>query len=222
VAPRCRVIAVDLPGTGRSDGGPAALDPDRWVDDLRDLLDTRIEEPAVVLGHSMGAILGLKAWSRCPDRIRGLVFAGGLPEARPLIRERLTARAATVRAGGLDGLGSGAASANFSPATLQRQPETAALFARLFERQDPAAYVRCCEILLSISAAAVPPAVTVPCLAVTGEDDQYAPPALVSAFMRALPGRREEVVLPGCGHLPFLEQPEEFAGAVTAFLGSLC
>jgi 3-oxoadipate enol-lactonase len=220
-AAHCRVIAVDLPGTGRS-AGAGRVEPDAWVEQLGSIVADRTSEPAVILGHSMGTILGLKAWQAWPERIRALVFVGGLPQARPLIRERLRERAEAVRRRGLDGLGPTAAAANFSPDTLARRPEIAALFERMFELQDPETYVRCCEILLSISAAGVPPTVSVPCLAVTGADDQYAPPDLVSAFSGELRGRHEEVVLPGCGHLPFLERPREFAAAVTSFVASLC
>ena len=64
------------------------------------------------------------------------------------------------------------------------------------------------------------PTVAVPCLAITGEHDQYAPPAAVAAFIGKMPAQPRLEVIPECGHLPFLEQPDAFAAAVKAFLRS--
>lgn len=221
-----RLIAVDLPGTGRSSGPDTgtvpALSMAGWVDDLGAFVAESIGEPVVLLGHSMGTIVGLHAAAAWPEGIRGLLFAGGLPEARPLIRERLTERARTVARDGLAGLGPAAAAANFSPASLARQPELAGLFARLFELQDPACYVACCRILIDASAAAAVAQVRVPCLSISGSDDQYAPPELVARFLGGLQCPHQQVVIPGCGHLPFLEAPDAFAAAARPFLASLC
>jgi 3-oxoadipate enol-lactonase len=224
LAPEHRVIAVDLPGTGRSTSS-APFSLSSWTADLADLVDERAGEPVVLLGHSMGTIAALHAWSSgggWQARIRGLIFAGGLPEPRAPIKERLMARAESVARAGLSGVGPQAAPANFSRATLEHQPELVGLWETLFEAQDPDTYVRWCRMLIEASAVSVVPTVTVPCLSVSGTEDQYAPPDLVEAFVRRLPGPARAEFLAGCGHLPFLEQPAAFAAAVRSFLSTLC
>ena len=72
----------------------------------------------------------------------------------------------------------------FASGTFVDRPEVVAAFERLFEMQTVEAYVRCCTILLAANAEAIVPTVTVPCLAITGEHDQYAPPDAVAAFMQ--------------------------------------
>jgi len=62
--------------------------------------------------------------------------------------------------------------------------------------------------------------VQVPSIAITGEDDQYAPVEFVTAFARQVPGC-SLAVLPGCGHLPFLEAPDLFASRIRSFLDTL-
>jgi pimeloyl-ACP methyl ester carboxylesterase len=223
MAPRYRILSVDLPGTGRSLDSPhRALSIDSWVTDLGALAAERCQAPVVFLGHSLGTILALEAARTWPIDIRALVLVGGLPEPRPLIRERLLARADAVDREGLAGMGAVAAAANLSRRTLEGQPEMAGLFERLFELQDARIYAEWCRVLAGASAERAVGGVRVPCLSIVGAEDQYAPPGLVSAFMDRVPGSAGVHVMADCAHLPFLEQPQAFAGAVSDFVEGLC
>ena len=213
-----RILSVDLPGTGRS-ASSASFSMDSWIADLGALVAERIGEPVVVLGHSMGTILALKAWEAWPDRVRGLVFAGGLPRVRAAIRDRLTERLSAMKdARDLTGWGPRVSPGVFSPATIRDRPDVVASFEHQFERQPVETYVRCCRILLESSAEHVVPTVTVPSLAITGADDQYAPPDAVAVFAQEMPRCPRLEILPECGHLPFLERPDDFAAVVKTFL----
>ncbi len=224
-----RIVAIDLPGTGRSVplDSSAALDAaslsmDGWVSDLGAFVDLKVGAPAIVIGHSLGTILALKCWEAWPASIAGFVFVGGLAEARPLIRDRLSARLLTVAEQGVAELGPVVSPANFSPASLQNRPEVVGLFERAFEQQVPAAYSRSIEILLETSATSIVPTVTVPVCSISGADDQYAPPEAIHAFLAALPSLPEPVVvMPDVGHLPFFEAPESIAREVGAFLSRI-
>ena len=221
LADTCRVIAIDLPGTGLSEAPAGRIAMAAWVADIEDLVLHRIGEPVVLLGHSMGTILALHAASTWPGSLRAAVFAGGLPEARPEIKDRLALRIEAVRRRGMPGTGEAVVAANFAAATIERQPELVGLFERLFDLQDPDVYTRCCRILIEASAAGLAPTVKVPCLAISGTADQYAPPELVAAFARELPACTHEL-LPDCGHFPFLEQPEAFAACLRPFVERVC
>ena len=67
----------------------------------------------------------------------------------------------------------------------------------------------------------LPAHVQVPCLSISGSEDQYAPPDLVTEFVRELPDGGQDV-LQDCGHFPFLEQPEAFTAALRPFLERVC
>jgi 3-oxoadipate enol-lactonase len=213
--PDYRVIAVDLPVA------PDNFSMATWVDDLGALLAERVREPVVLLGHSMGTILALNAWVAWPERIRGLIFVGGVPQVAPRIRERLSDRVRALDgARDLIGWGPKVSPGVFSPITFRTRPEVVEAFERLFEAQAVEHYVRSCRILLDANAEPIVKTVTVPCLAITGEQDQYAPPAAVTGFLQDLPTQPRLEVLADCGHLPFLEQPDAFAATVRAFLRS--
>lgn len=210
-----RLIAVDLTGTGRSPDAPSM---DAWIDDLASVIDARTTEPIVLLGHSMGTIIALEAWRAWPQRIRALVLAGGLPQVRPAIRERLSQRiAALAGAGSLAGWGPRVSPGVFSPTTAREHPDIVVRFEQRFESESVDRYLQCTRILLDADARHLAPTVAVPTLAVTGADDQYAPPDQVEAFAGTIPDA-EFKVLPSCAHLPFLEQPRAFAAVVNSFL----
>ena len=70
-----RVLAVDQPGHGRSDGPPLA-DVEALADWLLALLDAAGVASAHLVGHSMGSLIALEAASRAPERAQALVMVG--------------------------------------------------------------------------------------------------------------------------------------------------
>ena len=69
------VVSVDLPGHGQSDGPPlgAVSELAEWMQ--RFVLATGLETVAV-MGHSLGALVGLEFAAQHPDLCDGLVLAG--------------------------------------------------------------------------------------------------------------------------------------------------
>jgi len=91
------VLAVDLPGHGRSGGAPLAS-VEALADWLLALLDAAGVQRAALVGHSMGSLIALEAAARAPARASRLVMIG---TAYPMkVSEALltTARDAPLRA----------------------------------------------------------------------------------------------------------------------------
>jgi pimeloyl-ACP methyl ester carboxylesterase len=72
LARRCRVLVPELPGHGGSSPLPA---PVETLDPYADRLVAVLDAPAVLVGHSLGAVVALRVAARHPDAVRGLVLA---------------------------------------------------------------------------------------------------------------------------------------------------
>ena len=69
------VLALDLPGHGRSLGAPLA-DIQALAEWTLTFLDSLGVEQAALVGHSLGSLIALEAAGRAPQRIRRLVMVG--------------------------------------------------------------------------------------------------------------------------------------------------
>lgn len=212
-----RVVSMDLPGTGRNRPGQTPFSVERCVEAVLRVAGSG-PEPISLLGHSLGTIIALKAYAAAPDRFRSLIFVGGLPTVRPAIRARLADRRNRIREKGMAGLGWSVAEGVFARATMEKQPEIAAQFARGLEALPAEEYLETLDALLRADATGAVSSVGAPCMVLTGSEDAYAPLAESRHFFSSLPGAVRGVDIRDCGHMPFLERPEDFCGEVATFL----
>ena len=70
------ILAIDLPGHGRSGGSGEADVEDYclWVKKLLDIIDLK---GAMLVGHSLGAAIALRFALNYPQEIEGIVLVGG-------------------------------------------------------------------------------------------------------------------------------------------------
>lgn len=81
LAERYRVVAMDLPGHGE-----AGVDRETWTvaaygDDVAGLVTSLDLDDVVLVGHSMGGPVSLRAAALIPDRVRGIVAVDTLHDA---------------------------------------------------------------------------------------------------------------------------------------------
>jgi pimeloyl-ACP methyl ester carboxylesterase len=70
---RWHVYAPDYRGHGKSGHVAGKYLPDDFISDLVIFLERQLGEPAVVLGHSYGALFALRLAERLPDVVRALI-----------------------------------------------------------------------------------------------------------------------------------------------------
>jgi pimeloyl-ACP methyl ester carboxylesterase len=233
-----RVVAFDHRSHGLSgrakDGG---LTIDAMGRDVAALLEAvSPDRPAVVVGHSMGAMAILAMAEQRPElfgaRVAGVVLIGAassnlllgaMGSVTGLLRPRLGTLASAARR--VDRL---------RRAVLASPADVSATIARLTQF-GPDAPPHLVDHVVALAHAARPevwrdglaglmemdlrhavPRIVVPSIVVVGEHDRVTPPAAAVELAAALPDGRL-VVIEGAGHLPMLERPYEVDRELRAF-----
>src|SRR5436190_819768 len=76
---RCRVVALDARGHGRSERHPADVSREAHVGDAAFAIESLGLAPAIVVGQSLGGQTALLVAADRPDLVRGLVLADAGP-----------------------------------------------------------------------------------------------------------------------------------------------
>jgi pimeloyl-ACP methyl ester carboxylesterase len=69
---RCHVYALDFRGHGESDKPDSRYDTDAYADDVRHFIREVVGDPALVLGHSLGAAVTVQLGVTAPELVRGM------------------------------------------------------------------------------------------------------------------------------------------------------
>lgn len=210
------VLAVDLPGHGRSEG-PALNSIPALAEWVRQLLDAAEAPRAALVGHSMGALVGLETAARSPDRIWALGLLG--VATRMPVHPDLQKAADANRHEAVDLVASWGFGrrAHLGGA---RAPGTWMLGSglRLLERAPPgtlAAGLAACNAYDGALDAAS--RVTCPTLLLLGEIDRMTPPPAARELATRLSDGRT-VILPRAGHMMMVEQPDATIDALAELI----
>jgi pimeloyl-ACP methyl ester carboxylesterase len=210
------VLAVDLPGHGRS-AGPALGSVDAIADWLPRVLDAAGLAQAALVGHSLGALAVLACAARHPARVAKVALLG--PAVPMEVSEALldAAKANDHVAYELINGWSTSAGKQLGGNTVPGMWLLGSAI-RLMERTAPgvlyADLVACNAWTGGLEAAA---AVRCPSLVVIGARDLMAPPRAAKGLVEALAGVRV-VTLPDTGHAMMAEQPDAVLDALRRFL----
>jgi pimeloyl-ACP methyl ester carboxylesterase len=74
LASRWRVVALDFRGHGRSDRTPGAYRVADYAPDVIDFLRRGLDEPAILIGHSLGGNVAAAVAAGAPERVRAVVL----------------------------------------------------------------------------------------------------------------------------------------------------
>ncbi|WP_313703372.1 alpha/beta hydrolase [Massilia sp.] len=216
------VLAVDLPGHGRS-AGPALASVEQMADWLLALLDAAGVQRALLVGHSMGSLVALEASHRAPGRVRGLAMLGTTYPMK--VSDALLATARDDEATAIDMVNI------WSHSTIAAKPSSPAPgfsvmggAQRLMRRMsaiNPAQLFHtdftACNAYANGEAAAR--ALACPALFVFGSKDMMTPPRSTKLLTGAV--ARGKVVTVDAGHSLMSEQPDAVLDALIAFAGTL-
>lgn len=242
LCPHVRVLAIDLPGFGRSEPGGRRASVHANVEVLDRFLSEVAGAPAVLVGNSMGGMIATLAAARAPEAVDGLVLLDAAvpgPRGRPdpvvaisfalyavprvgerVLRLRRTRQTPLRRVRELLHL------CGVDPDTLP--PEVIDRSVSLIEeRRDvegmDRAFLAAARSLLRLLAdprryRAAMAAVTAPVLMIQGDLDRLVPATAARDVATRQPGWHY-VELAGVGHVPQLQVPERVAAEILDFLG---
>lgn len=216
-APGRRRIRPDLPGSARSPMIAVKPDLAELARRLLEMLRVLGVGEAHVVGHSMGSLICQYMAVLEPMRVRSLTLFGAILEPPDQARDRLRARAQTVRRDGMGAIADTVTDAGLSGETRSQNPVAVAFVRESHMRQDPAGFAWGCEALAAATAADLA-SIKCPALMVTGAEDAIAPPSMAQSLADGIDQGRT-VIVDRCGHWPTIERPEKSASLLREMIG---
>ena len=206
------VIAVDLPGHGRSTGLPkqSIEDMSDWVVALLDALHI---DQAAIIGHSLGSLVALDCAARHPSRVRAIALVG-TTAPMPVSDAILDAAAANDPAAFNMLTEYGYSKRHLYGGNSNPGMWMVGSTLRLFERSQPGVLhtdmSACNNYQQGVNRAGQ---VKCPVLVVMGDGDRLTPLRSAKELLAALPSPTLRV-LQGAGHTLMTEAPNELLDAL--------
>jgi pimeloyl-ACP methyl ester carboxylesterase len=208
--PEHRVVAIDLPGHGRSDKPRVQYSLQYFADSVAAvMLDADIEQ-VVLVGHSMGTNVVREFYRRHQQHARGLVLVDGslLPSMQKDVEEEANALRRDfhgVNGAAIDGLAAGIedeALRHEVRTTMATMPDYVGIaIAETWALPDVWATDQ----------------IQVPVLAILASSSPWWPPD-VEAIYRSLAPRLDFQMWNGVSHFLMMEEPERFNAALRGFI----
>lgn len=208
-----RVLVPDLPGYGLSPRPAAARSLGGLADDLADLLRRRADEPAFVMGHSMGGVIAQLMAERHPALVQAVIdVEGNISKDDCTISGKVAAQSAH------EFRRSGFAALLDRMERAAQNDAGAAMYLRTVRMSDPAAFHRHSGELVALSRvedlarrlAGLP----MPACYIAGSPAGAGPRSIALLAQAAVP----VTVIRRAGHCPFIDQPDAFLSALARAL----
>lgn len=211
-----RIVAPDMPGHGES---PWTENTNSLEDYVRAGLDVLkgLDAPAIVVGHSMGAMLALELADRAPDLVKAVVALNAIFERSLPAQEAVQGRAAR-----LDG---------------KSIPDQTQTLERWFGNDASAEREACASWLIDVTPAAYKCAYTAfatsqipdrqglsrlscPALFITGSEEPNSTPAMSDAMASLAPGGRS-IIVDGAAHMMPMTHSNEVNAAIVSLINEV-
>lgn len=223
-ARRFRTVRFDLVGAGGSD--LSAYDPQKYstlqgyADDVLDIIGQFAQGPAIFIGHSVSAMIGMLADLKAPGLIAAHAMIGPSPcyinqgdYFGGFERNDLDALLDTMSRNYLAWAGT------IAPAIMGApdKPELGAELTESFCRTCPDIARQFARLIFLSDHRAQLPRLSAPALILQCSDDIIAPLAVGHYMHRVMPGSTLSII-ENVGHCPHMSQPDKTAEMLDAFL----
>ena len=213
-----RLIRMDMRGHGKSPCPEGPYPMGDLVGDAARCLDRLGVKDCVVVGLSIGGIIAQGLAAERLDLVRGLVMSNTAAKiGTPSIWED---RIKAVRDGGFDTMVEATMQRWFSRATHRDHPEVVNVARARMHATPTTGYLGCMEAIANTDLYESTVRLRLPTLVIAGSEDGSTPADLVRETAGLIPGARFHLVR-GAGHMPPVENPDEFTEILSSFLVSI-
>ncbi len=215
-----RCLRYDARGHGETPASAGDYSFDLLVRDAAAIMDELRIERAHFIGLSMGGMVAMGLALDQPGRLASIAVCDARAEADAEYIEGWHHRIKVVREGGMEALVERTLTRWFTPAFLSKPSPALDKMRLMMARTSRDGYCGCAAALKALDYGRRIGQIRVPTLLLVGADDLGAPPEIVRAMHRTMPGSRY-VEIPEAGHISNVEQPGLFAEAVRGFLETI-
>jgi pimeloyl-ACP methyl ester carboxylesterase len=214
-----RVIAIDLPGHGRSEFFSDIQTMELMAGVVKDVIDSAGLRKAVVAGHSMGGYVTLAFLEHYPEYLSGycLFHSHPLPDIETAIEKRKREIAAVLE-GKKEQIYPDNIEKMFAGVNLERLSHNVNRSKKIASAIPGNAIIAVLKGMMSRpSRVRAMEESQVPCLWILGRQDNYIPFDAIQKRV-SLPGNATTVILDSSGHMGFVEEEDRVVEVVTEFL----
>ena len=218
LAERFHVIALDLPGHGRSAAPPFAGSIEDYAVAVLATLGAMGVERFGVVGLSFGSSIAQAMAVMARERVTSAVLAGGTAYPPPPVQEMWRGRAAGARRDGMGGQVDDILARWFTPAFLVSAKARVDTIRQLVLATPAEGYALAAEAIAGLDNRAILSRITCPTVVVAGEHDVAVPIEALETIARAVPNSHLERV--NAAHLMNVEAARQFTDLVGGHLSS--
>ncbi len=210
-----KIVRFDKRGHGLSTCPGDRYTMDELIGDVAGLMNALGIRDCLFVGLSIGGIMAQGLAAKHPELLKAMVISNtaakiGTPE---MWRERIEA----ARAGGVEALADAIMERWFAESTRSERALELEGWRNMLVRTPTDGYIGCSEAIAANDYTESTATLSLPTLAIAGSEDGSTPPDVVSATAELITGSRFEVI-DNAGHLPCVEQPQEYARLLTEFI----
>jgi 3-oxoadipate enol-lactonase len=214
------VVALDLPGHGRSHGQAAEITIKTMSAAIAAAIADLETGPVHLVGLSVGGLIAQSITLDRPQLVRSLVLIDTAARFSPVGQATMRERADTARGDGMAAVLPGLFNHWFMPGTLAQRPHLVDRATKTLLHDDPDVHAALWEMIAAFDVADRLTALTVPTLVLVGEHDSSSPISCAQHLRDAIPHARLQIV-PDTAHLSPIESPDVVTNHIDAFLNEM-
>ena len=224
-----KMIALDLRGIGQSAKPAGRYTMELWAEDVNALLEHLGEGPAHIVGASLGGCIAFALADRHPDKVKSLLLSAAFADLDRACEMNWRMRKAIVEQVGINEIMKyHVVLWTLSRDFIQTESGWAAAQKIIHEstlnQVDPKLYKEFLDAILDFGKV-LPgqegqpnytdklPNMPFPTVAIVGENDILTPVSMSKKIVSLMPNAKL-AVLKDCGHITFVEKPEETCRAI--------